>query len=143
MWVFLVRFLSMQCQTFCKRLVGLIERLNKENQYFPNSMYDNLDKFIYRIWYFLWHLLSCMLFWVKLAGSFFQSIGLWLSIYMGILWKVAATCIPCASIAGVAAHKLDLGTDQLIRYTLSVWPEGDDAAWLGWDAEGISTAACT
>lgn len=41
--------------------------------------------------------------------------------------------ISCASIAGVVAHKLDLGTDQLIRYTLSVWPEGDDAAWLGWD----------
>lgn len=49
---------------------------------------------------------------------------------------MAATCISCASFAGVAAHKLDQGTDQLIRYTLSVWPEADDAAWLGWDAGG-------
>lgn len=66
-----------------------------------------------------------------------------MDIYMCILWKVAATCISCANIAGVAAHKLDLGTEQLFRYTLSVWPEGDDAAWLGFDAEGISAAACT
>lgn len=51
---------------------------------------------------------------------------------MCIPGKVAAAYIPCANIAGVAAHKLDQRTDQVIRYTLRVWPEGDDAVWLGW-----------
>lgn len=76
-----------------------------------------------------------MLYWDKLADCGFL-VHSSMDIYMCILWKVAATCISCASVAGVAAHKLDLGTDELIRYTLSIWPEGDDAAWLGWDAGG-------
>jgi len=75
-----------------------------------------------------------MLLWHKPADSFCYVHGSTVAFCkpVGVSPDKWQPHVPCANTADVAAHKLDQRTDQLIRYALRVWPEGDDAVWLGW-----------